>query len=488
MNLKSRQPLHLFALLVILFSFATTTNIAAAQNVKPMKNAPNSFADLAEDLLPSVVNISSTQKITNTQAYPQFPEFPEGSPFKDFFDEFMGQRMGPVPAIPAASLGSGFVIDGEKGLIVTNGHVVAGADEVRVTFADDTNVHAEVLGTDEKTDIALLQVKTKKKLKGLKFGNSDKMRVGDWVVAIGNPFGLGGTVTAGIISARQRNINAGPYDDFLQTDASINRGNSGGPMFNLNGEVIGINTAIFSPSGGSVGIGFAIPSNLAAPVIKQLIKYGKTRRGWLGVRIQTVTDEIAESLGLDKARGAMVASVTQGGPAAKANMQVGDIILSFNGHDIDSVRELPRVVAETEIGATVPLTFWREKKVNKVEVKVGELEKAEETGLLDMENVPSTRSKVSNSTLGMTFGQDNQTGSSQIIITNIEPQSEAAEKGLMPGDIILEINQQTPKSPQDASTMIEEAKKQGKAYILLLVNAKGGAGTRFVALKLGAGE
>ena len=259
-------------------------------------------------------------------------------------------------------------------------------------------------------------------------------------------------------------------------------------MFNLKGEVIGINTAIFSPSGGSVGIGFAIPSNLAKPTIDQLIKFGKTRRGWIGVRIQSVTDEIAQSLGLDKARGAMVASVTPTGPASNAKMQVGDIILTFNGQNIDSVRELPRVVAETEIGSKVPLTYWRNNKENKIDIAVGELEKAEETGILEMEDVPATNNNVSNSTLGMTFGLDSETGSNQIVITKIMPESEAAEKGLIPGDIIVEINQTTPASPKEASAIIERAKKQGKAYVLLLVNAKGGAGTRFVALKLGDKE
>jgi len=245
---------------------------------------------------------------------PQIPEFPEGSPFNDFFEQFMDRRNAPFSGRPPASMGSGFVIDAEKGYIVTNNHVISDAEEVRVIFHNDETVEAKIIGRDEKTDLAILQVKTDVPLSAVSFGDSDIMRVGDWILAIGNPFGLGGTVTAGIISARQRNIDAGPYDDFIQTDASINKGNSGGPMFNLQGEVIGINTAIFSPTGGSVGIGFAIPSQLARPVIDQLIKYGKTRRGWLGVRIQTVTDEIAQSLELPKTMGAMVASVTKQSP------------------------------------------------------------------------------------------------------------------------------------------------------------------------------
>ena len=261
--------LKLLALTCFVFSFAMQ-GVAHA-------NTPDSFADLAEKLLPAVVNISSTAKVEQPEDFPDLPQFPEGSPFEDFFEEFMGRRGRGTPAIPPASLGSGFVIDAERGYIITNNHVISDAEEVRVTFHDDETIEAEVIGRDEKTDIAVLHVKTDKELTAVDFGDSQRMRVGDWVIAIGNPFGLGGTVTAGIISARQRDINSGPYDDFIQTDASINRGNSGGPMFDLEGNVIGINTAIFSPSGGSVGIGFAIPSNLAQPVIDQIIKYGRTR-------------------------------------------------------------------------------------------------------------------------------------------------------------------------------------------------------------------
>lgn len=273
------------------------------------------------------MNISSTQEIGEARDFPDIPEFPEGSPFEDFFEEFMERRGRGLEALPQASLGSGFIIDAENGYLVTNNHVIRDADEVRVTLYNDETIDAEIIGVDEKTDIAVLKVDPKAAdLKTVSFGRSDVLRVGDWVLAIGNPFGLGGTVTAGIISARQRDIQSGPYDDYLQTDASINRGNSGGPMFNLKGEVIGINTAIFSPTGGSVGIGFAIPSDLAKPVIDQIIKYGRTRRGWLGVRIQTVTEEIADSLDLPNDHGALVASITPGGPAEEAGLQHGDVI------------------------------------------------------------------------------------------------------------------------------------------------------------------
>ena len=339
---------------------------ALAQSLPPANHS--GFADIVDDLLPAVVNISSTTNYGEAQDHPDLPQFPEGSPFQDFFEEFMERRQG-MPFEPQASLGSGFVIDAENRYVITNNHVIRDADEVRVTFYDDETLTAEVIGTDEKTDIAVLKVEGDKKLTAVKFGDSSVLRVGDWIVAIGNPFGLGGTVTAGIISARQRDINAGPYDDFLQTDASINRGNSGGPMFDMNGEVIGINTAIFSPSGGSVGIGFAIPSQLAEPVVEQIIKYGRTRRGWLGVRIQSVTDEIAESLSLTAAEGALVASITPDGPAEGANLETGDVILEVNGQPVKEMRELPRIVAETPIGSVAKLTLWRDGKKVTAEVE-----------------------------------------------------------------------------------------------------------------------
>ena len=279
----------------------------------------------------------------------------------------------------ATSLGSGFIID-PAGYVVTNNHVIADADEITVILHDDTNLKAEVIGRDTKTDIALLKVKTDKPLSAVTWGDSDAARVGDWVLAIGNPFGLGGSVTAGILSARQRDINSGPYDDFLQTDASINRGNSGGPMFNMDGQVIGINTAIYSPSGGSIGIGFAIPSNLAKAVVAELQSETDhtVHRGWLGVRIQAVTDEIAESLGLDKARGALIASVSDNGPAQAAGIQAGDVVLSFDGREVTDMRRLPRLVAETPVGKTVPVTVWRKRKENTLQVKIGRLEESDQ--------------------------------------------------------------------------------------------------------------
>ncbi len=468
-------------------------------------NAPGSFADLAEKLLPSVVNVSSTAKIEEygegmgdmPHGMPDF-QFPEGSPFQDFFEDFMNNRNrmnGPSqPALPPASLGSGFIIDSENGYVATNYHVVRDAEEIRITLHDDTTIPAEMVGYDEKVDVAVLKVETDKPLTAVKFGQSNIMRVGDWVVAIGNPFGLGGTVTAGIISARQRDINSGPYDDYIQTDASINRGNSGGPMFNLKGEVIGINTAIYSPSGGSVGIGFAIPSNLSKPIIDQLIKYGKTRRGWLGVRIQTVTEEIAESLGRGDNKGALVAGVTRDGPAEEAKLQPGDIILEFDGKEVDTMRALPRIVAETPIDADVVVRYWRDGKMSRAKVSIGELEKAEEDGLL-AENgflpkeMPNKGSDIDS--LGMTVTRITPLaretfGLSQdvegVVVTKLEARGEAAKAGIVIGDVIEEINKQPVSSPDEFTKVIGKAKKSGKTFVLLLVNREGDI--RFMGIKL----
>lgn len=457
---------------------------------------PGSFADLAEILLPTVVNISSTVKIPDAQSMENIiPHFPEGSPFEDFFERFM-ERQGPGmnngPIMPSSSLGSGFIIDAEQGYIITNSHVIKDAEQVRVTLHNDETVEAQIIGRDEKTDLAVLKIDpTGKDLTAAAFGKSDAIRVGDWILAIGNPFGLGGTVTAGIISARARDINSGPYDDYLQTDASINRGNSGGPMFNLQGEVIGINTAIFSPTGGSVGIGFAIPSSLAEPVINQLIEYGHTRRGWLGVRIQSVTDEIAESLGLNKARGALVASVTPGGPAEKAGIEAGDIILEFNGTKIDEMKRLPRVVAETKIDTDVSVVVLRKGQEQNLSVKIGELEKAEESGLLDSPT-QITRKGTDLEDLKISVGEItgnlreeyaiDQTIDSGILITDVDPSSNAAAQGIIPGDVIVEVNQTAVKTVADVQKAIAEAKTKKRTSVLLLINRD--SDIRFVAVKL----
>ncbi len=484
--------------LILIFSLSISMVILLNYNdaISKEKNneitmIPASFADLAERLSGAVVNISTTQKMIIPRDFPEIPQFPEGSPFEDFFEEFMDLRGMNIPRRPISSLGSGFIIDAKKGYIVTNNHVIRDAENIQVTLANDITVDARIIGTDEKTDIAVLQIETKGlDLIEVSFGDSDRMRVGDWTLAIGNPFGLGGSVTAGIISARARDINSGPYDDYLQTDASINRGNSGGPLFNMKGEVIGINTAIFSPTGGSVGISFAIPSALAKPVISQIIKYGRTKRGWLGVRIQHVTKEIAESFGLDTARGALVASVNENGPAKIAGLKAGDIILEINGRQIKEMKYLPRIVAENEIGAKVEIKYWRNNKIHTTKAIIGELEKAEEEGLL-YNTSRSTNGSIYIDQIGVKLIDLNnelrdQYNISQniegVLVIEVDPVSDAANKGIYEGVVIMEINQQPISSPKDVLDIVDKAQKSGRKSILLLVNDSGNA--RFIALKL----
>jgi serine protease Do len=343
-----------------------------------LARGPDSVADVAEGLQDSVVNISSTQTLKGSKDDTGVGPGPKGSPFEEFFDDFFDEQDKEGLPRKVSSLGSGFVID-PSGLIVTNNHVIEGADEILINFTDGTKLKVtKILGHDPKTDLALLKVEPKKPLHAVTFGDSAKMRVGDWVMAIGNPFGLGGSVTVGIISATKRDINAGPYDDFLQTDAAINRGNSGGPLFNMDGQVIVVNTAIISPSGGSICIGFAVPSNSAVQVIDQLKQYGETRRGWLGVHVQNVTDEIAESLGLNEPKGALVATVSPDSPAATAGIQPSDVILSFDGQAIENMRSLPRAVAATPIGKSVAVQVLRKGQTMDVNVSVGQLPASEE--------------------------------------------------------------------------------------------------------------
>ena len=455
------------------------------------RGAPESFAPLAEKLLPAVVNISTTQTVKREDG-PEMPRLPQGSPFEDFFKEFFDRqqrRNGQRPR-RATSLGSGFVID-PKGLIVTNNHVIDGADEVTVIFHDDTRLEATVLGKDKKTDLALLRVKPEKDLAYVKFGDSDASKVGDWVVAIGNPFGLGGTVTAGIISARARNINAGPYDDFIQTDASINRGNSGGPMFNLKGEVIGINTAIYSPSGGSVGIGFAIPAKLARPIIDQLKEYGRARRGWLGVRIQTVTDGLAESLGMKEARGALVANITPKGPAEKSGVKVGDVILEFDGKPISEMRELPRAVAETTVGKAVKVKVLRQGKEQAISVTLGEFPEDDKVAAAGAEGKKEEAEKSSALGLGLAkitpalrekFKLEEDVDG--VVVVDVDGDSPAGGQGVRPGDIVRKVgrNQEAPRTGADVKNQVEAARKAGEKTVLFLIER--GGNSRFVALHL----
>jgi len=460
------------------------------------REAPTSFADLAERLLPAVVNISTTQTIKNSDRIPEMPQFPPGSPFEDFFKEFL-ERQGKPDQAPkrATSLGSGFIIDA-SGYVVTNNHVIADADEITVTLHDDTTHKATLVGRDTKTDLAVLKIEPgKKSLVAVPWGNSDQARIGDWVLAIGNPFGLGGTVTAGIVSARARDIQAGPYDDFIQTDASINRGNSGGPLFNGAGEVIGINTAIFSPSGGSIGIGFAIPASLAKPVIDDLKAFGKTRRGWLGVRIQSLDPELAESMGLNEPKGALIASVNDGGPAAKAKLKPGDVILKFDGRDINEMRKLPRIVAETAINKKVPVEIWRDGKRQTIDVAVGELPEEPEEVAAKTPDKPQAQSAGQSITgTGLTvspltpalrerFGLEEDTAG--LVVTDVKD-GPASEKGIKPGDVIIEAGNKPVRAPADLVKAVEAAKASNQKFLLLRVENP--QALRYVALPLAEGK
>ncbi len=493
---------------------ALLASVLAMPVVRPSpalaRGAPDSFADLAAQLQPSVVNISSSQAARKLadRGGPEMPVFPPGSPFEQFFKDFLdrnhpGQRRGenaprPGPGGPpggrATSLGSGFIID-PAGYIVTNNHVIDGADEITVTFTDNTTLKAKLVGKDERVDLALLKVESDKPLQAVSFGDSDVERVGDWVLAIGNPFGLGGSVTAGIVSARGRDIRQGPYDDFIQTDAAINRGNSGGPLFNMNGEVIGINTAIYSPSGGSVGIGFSVPSNLAKSVVMQLREYGHARRGWLGVRIQQVTPDIAESLGLTKAQGALVAGVNDGGPADKANIHSGDIILKFNGHEVDEMRALPRIVAETAVGKTVPVVVWRDGKEVTLQSPVGELPDEVQQASMDTGKAPAPAKSPEISGLGARVApitdelrdqfklQADQKG---VVVTDVAPDGPAAARGLKPGDVIVEVQQEPVSSADDVTKQLQKYRKQNRKTVLMLIQS--GEGMRWVPVPLDQGD
>ena len=439
-------------------------NIGVFTNVKA---TPASFADLAEKLMPSVVNISTTQTVKTTSN--QFPfQFPPGSPFEEMFKDF--QR--PTER-KASSLGSGFIIK-ENGTVITNNHVIAGADDILVKV-NSKEYKAKVIGADPYMDIAVLKMETKEKFSPVKFGDSDKARVGDWVVAIGNPFGLGGTVTSGIVSARNRDIGMTRYDDFIQTDASINQGNSGGPLFNLQGEVVGINTAIIAPGrSGSIGIGFAIPANAASKVIDQLINFGETRRGWLGVRIQEVTKEIAEAVDLKSPEGALVASVGEKSPADKAGVLAGDIILEFDGKKIDSMRTLPKVVANTKVGKKVQIKIWRNKKLISKNLKLGRLESSEEfkekkTKTKKIEEVEIKNLKITVRNLNQEdIAEKKLKINKGVVITEISNKSPL--KGLLKiNDIIIEAKGTPITKPSDLIETVNRMLKKGDKNLLLSI-------------------
>tara|TARA_Y100000590_G_scaffold40061_2_gene42730 strand:- start:10257 stop:11621 length:1365 start_codon:yes stop_codon:yes gene_type:complete len=431
--------------------FVFTYFITAPANVFAV---PESFADLVEELSPSVVSIASTTIVNNQQSMPQFPE---GSPFDEFFKEYFDREQRNSPSQrPMVGLGSGFVID-NSGIIVTNNHVIEGADEISVILSNKEEYKAELLGRDPKADLAVLKIipDNKNTLSAIKWGDSDAMRVGDWTIAIGNPLGLGGTVTTGIVSAISRDIGSGPYVKFIQTDASINRGNSGGPLFNVEGEVIGINTAIISQTGGSIGLGFAIPSNSAKKIIQQLVDFGRTKRGWLGVQIQPVSKDFAESLGLPDEKGAFVSNVDPNGPSKKAGIEAGDVILRFNDFEITRMIDLPRVVAEADVGSVAVVEVWRKNKIISIKVKLGELP--------EKSYVERKDNDIQVNSLGISISKtENNKG---VLVTKID---EEVTK-LQIGDIINEINREEITGPKNFEITINKIKKTGRSSLLLKV-------------------
>lgn len=483
---RSRLPkvLHRLGLGVVAGSLIVWSGAAGAAT------PPESFSDLAKKVTPAVVNIASVRDV-DAPRIPEFDlpfEFPEGSPFEEFFKQFRnrGEQERGAPRRQAKALGSGFIID-PSGYVVTNNHVVQGASDVEVRLGDNGVYPAEIVGIDSQTDLALLKIDAEDPLPAVAFGDSDSTEVGDWIMAVGNPFGLGGTVTAGIISARGRNIEAGPYDDFLQIDAPINQGNSGGPLFNLDGEVVGINTAIYSPNGGSVGIGFAIPSNLAKSVIADLREDGKVERGWLGVSIQTVTPDMASALGLDEPRGAIVAAVEPNGPADEAGIEAGDVILGFNGEEIEDARELARVVADAPVGESAAVSLWRDRKEISLTITAGEKPATER--LATTEREPSDGMALHSEALqaelvSLTaerraeFGIDE--GVTGVLVLNVESRSGGGQ-GLLPGDVIKQIDQTVVESPQEVEAVVEGAKGEDGA-VLMLISRRGQ--DLFVGVKL----
>ena len=467
-----------------------------------MSHGPASVADVAEGLLDAVVNISTSQTIEDAGRGIPPLEAPEGSPLQDFFDDLLKDDDG-TGSRKVQSLGSGFVID-PSGIIITNNHVIADADEITANFADGSKLTAKLIGVDTKTDIAVLKVESKKPLKAVKFGDSEQLRIGDWVMAVGNPFGLGGSVTVGIVSARGRNINAGPYDNFIQTDAAINRGNSGGPLFDMNGDVVGINTAIISPTGGSIGIGFSIPSEIATNVIAQLREYGETRRGWLGIRLQEVSEDIATGLGLPAAKGALVMGVVPGGPSDNGLLRVGDVIVTFDGQDVVTSRDLPRIVAETPVGKKVAVKLLRKEattadptKEITVEITLGRLEDGEKQ-MAESESAPTTpevpgaKMVAGIATLGMTIADIDAASRTKydlgkdvtgVVITDVNPSSSAAEKGIEPGTVIKEVAQEKVGKAKDVEKKIADLKSTGRKNALLLLASSTGE-LRFVVVPI----
>jgi len=453
------------------------------------RSGPQSVAPLAERLINAVVNISTSQSVKGKQSGVPLPSVPKGSPFEPFFEEFFDRRGKPDDQRKVSSLGSGFIIDGREGLIVTNHHVIEGADEIVINFHDGSKLKVDrVMGKDVKTDLALLKVTPKKPLPEVAFGSSNDLKVGDWVMAIGNPFGLGGTVTVGIISAKQRDISSGPYDEYLQTDASINKGNSGGPLFDMNGMVVGVNTAIISPTGGSVGISFAVPSDAAMSVIDQLRQFGETRRGWLGVRIKSVTEDVAETLGVKENTGALISAVTPDGPAQKGGIEAGDVVVRFDGRDVTTTRGLPRLVSQTPIGKTVDVEVVRKGERRTLKVTVARLMEDDAAAQKPAgENTPQSGRLIGLALAPLDDDLRKQHGLDAkvkgVVVTQVDPQSPAAKRGIKVGDVIVEAGQDAVSSVADVAAGIEKIRKAGRKAILLRVeDAKGEL--RFIAVPL----
>ncbi len=482
---------------------ATSVLISAPASAR----GPDGIADVAEKVIDAVVNISTSQTVEakgGGEGRGAMPQLPPGSPFEEFFDDFFKNRRGPggnskggdmgteLQPRKTNSLGSGFIVD-TSGIVVTNNHVIADADEINVIMNDGTKIKAELVGIDKKTDLAVLKFKPVKPLVAVKFGDSDKLRLGEWVIAIGNPFSLGGTVTAGIVSARNRDINSGPYDSYIQTDAAINRGNSGGPLFNLDGEVIGVNTLIISPSGGSIGIGFAVPSKTVAGVVDSLRQFGELRRGWLGVRIQQVTDEIAESLNIKPARGALIAGVEDKGPAKPAGIEPGDVVVKFDGKDVKEPKDLSRVVADTAVGKEVDVVIIRKGAEETKKVTLGRLEDGEKAVQAAAKTqAEPVEKQVTQKALGLdlaSLSKDLRTrykikdSVKGVIITSVDGTSDAAEKRLSAGEVIVEVAQEAVSNAADVKKRVDQLKKDGKKSILLLVSNADGE-LRFVALSV----
>ncbi len=501
--------MRLTAALRTVLAAAAYSGLAFSLAPAHAQQGPVSVAPIAEKLFDSVVNISTSQALKGPAGVP-LPKVPKGSPFEDFFKDFFDKNGNETEAQRVSSLGSGFVID-PSGIIATNNHVIADADQIYVNFNDGTRLKVtKVIGRDVKTDIAVLQVVPAKPLASTKLGDSSKMRVGDWAMAIGNPFGLGGTLTVGVISATKRDINSGPYDEFLQTDASINKGNSGGPLFNMSGEVIGINSAIISPTGGSIGLGFAIPSNEARQVIEQLRAYGEMRRGWIGVNIQTVTDDTATGLGLPTAKGAVVSQVAPGGPAAKGGLKAGDVIVGFDGNDVPDMRSLPRIVALSVIGKAAKVEVLRDGKPMSFAVTVGRL--AEDVAAKDAatpgdkgksedpskDKAPDPPAAASAPVENLALGVKLQALDAKlraklsaaekvegVAVIEADPKGAAAQHGVKAGDIIVEITNEKVATPDDVAERIDAVRAGGrKTALLLLSDAKGEI--RFVAVPLEA--